>query len=82
MDEESVALQHRRAAEAHEEAAGRHDEAAADALAHGDVEGAGRELLNALIERQLAEDERQLAAVKPERESVISGRPAEDSHAR
>ena len=45
MDEESVALQHRRAAEAHEEAAGRHDEAAADALAHGDVEGAAGNFL-------------------------------------
>jgi hypothetical protein len=56
-----LALQHRRAAEAHEKAAARHDDAAGDALAHGDVEGAGRrELLNALIERQLAEDERQL----------------------
>ena len=63
MNDERAA-KHRRAAEEHENAANQHDAAAARFLAVGDVERAGRELLDALIERQLAEDELQLASLE------------------
>ena len=61
---DKLAAEHRRAAAAHAEAANRHDHAAAHFLAQGDVDRASRELLNAMIERQLAEDERERAALE------------------
>jgi hypothetical protein len=82
---DELAAEHRQAAAAHEEAANRHDEAAVTFLAQGEVERAGRELLDAMIERQLAQDERELAALESARglppEGEISGNDPE-AHAR
>ena len=65
-DDERTAADHRKSAEDHDESATRHDRAAADWLARGDAERAGRELLAALIERQLAKDERERAGLEDE----------------
>jgi len=82
---DELAAEHRQAAAAHEDTANRHDEAAADFLAQGDIERAGRELLDAMIERQLAQDERELASLKSARglppEGENSGNDPE-AHAR